>query len=120
MKYTSTHLTINGLGITKDAHPFDTKITIDTKITMEKYLSTILVELYVVKMSLFFTLLCILEDMNYNKNNEKYLRWDYRSGRKCQKGGFIKREIKKLDSAIISKIYDIIKDTKNISSARKI
>lgn len=95
---------INELRITKQAYPPD---TLDA---MGKFLETAECENERVREVLLFALLCILESISYTRKDGQYLRWDYRSGRRQGKKIFDKGEILPFDSAITSKLREIITD----------
>ena len=92
------------LRITLGAYPKET----ETKI--RRYLSAINEEPSLIKEVLFFALLCILESISYTRKDGQYLRWDYRSGRTNGKKLFDKGIIQDFDSAICSKLKEILHD----------
>jgi DNA modification methylase len=57
-----------------------------------------------------FAALCVLEDTSYTRKDGQYLRWDYRSGRRQGTKQFDKGSISKFESAIDSKLEEIISD----------
>lgn len=91
------------LRITKGAYPEATKEAI------EKYLAACEQENDRVKTVLHFALLCVLESVSFTRKDGQYLRWDYRSGRKC-KNLFKKSKILSFEQAISDKIKEIITD----------
>ena len=104
-KHNSKHdLTV--LKITNGAYP-----DITTK-KIQQYLSCIENESIIVKKVLKFSLLCVLENISYTRKDGQYLRWDQRSGRCLGSKPFDKGEIKNFDDAIISKLNEIVSDSK--------
>ncbi|MCL6506697.1 MAG: hypothetical protein K6T59_06705 [Bryobacteraceae bacterium] len=57
-----------------------------------------------------FALLCVLESVSYTRKDGQYLRWDYRAGRRQGKKCFDKGSLPEFDTAISSKLHEIIRD----------
>jgi len=95
---------INELRITRDAYPKETLAA------MGKYLAATEAENKRVREVLLFALLCILESISYTRKDGQYLRWDYRSGRRQGKKIFDKGEILPFESAITTKLREIVSD----------
>ncbi len=96
----------NVLKITDGAYPEETRILI------QKYLSCLEKEEKKIQNVLRLVLLCVLEDISFTRKDGQYLRWDQRSGRCLRARPFNKGKILQFDTAIISKLEEIIADTK--------
>jgi DNA modification methylase len=92
------------LRITEGAYPEETKQLI------EKYRRGLQLENKQVKTLLFFSLLCVLEEISYTRKDGQYLRWDYRSNHRQGKTPFNKGEILKFEQAIVNKLDEIMED----------
>lgn len=92
------------LRITKGAYPTETLENI------ERYLKAIEHENDRVKTALRFALLCVLESISFTRKDGQYLRWDHRSGRKLRGKAFYKNRLEDFNSAISSKLAEIMSD----------
>ncbi|MEO5803722.1 MAG: DNA methyltransferase, partial [Verrucomicrobiota bacterium] len=63
-----------------------------------------------VRKVLRFAALCVLEQISFTRKDGQYLRWDYRSGRKQGATPFDKGRIESFDTAIDTKLGEIIDD----------
>lgn len=82
-----------------------------TEGVIEKYLGALLqVKDKDCKVILRLALLSVLEEVSFTRKDGQYLRWDYRSGRQQGAKKFDKGTIKDFDSAIISKLTQILED----------
>lgn len=78
--------------------------------SMGKFLAAMDDENENVKAVLFFALLCILEVVSFTRKDGQYLRWDHRSGRRQGTKIFDKGFIPEFDSAIRTKLNEILTD----------
>lgn len=84
----------------------------ETERKIKKYLSRLEKENRNVQKILRFALLCVLESISFTRKDGQCLRWDQRSGRRVGAKPFDKGEIKAFDSAIVSKLKEIVQDSK--------
>ena len=92
------------LRITKGAYSEETAESIG------KFLIAIKDENKIAASMLMFALLCILESISFTRKDGQYLRWDFRSGRRQGKKVFDKGNIMTFDSAMKSKLIEIVSD----------
>lgn len=90
--------------ITNGAYPSDTLEAI------ENYLWAMQAENLRVQEVLRFALLCVLESISFTRKDGQYLRWDYRSGRKQGSKPFNKGQILDFETAITTKLSEILED----------
>ena len=95
---------VNELRITKGAYPPDTSEA------MGQYLAALEKENEQVRSVLMFAMLCVLEVVSYTRKDGQYLRWDYRSGRRQGKKPFDKGQILPFETAVSSKLAEIVTD----------
>ncbi len=101
---TTSENSLNELRITAGAYPEETKLSI------EKFLTSIKNKKEAHQVFYKFILLSVLESISYTRKDGQYLRWDHRSGRRADKTTFDKGIIKKFDEAICEKASEVIED----------
>lgn len=92
------------LRITRGAYPPQTREAIG------QYLAAIRNEDEITQSVLRFALLAVLESVSYTRKDGQYLRWDYRSDRRQGGKPFDKGSIADFDSAIVSKLVELLGD----------
>jgi PAS domain-containing protein len=97
--------------ITDGAYPSSTVTSI------EKYMDAWQKEIQRVQRVLRFALLCVLESVSFTRKDGQYLRWDDRSGRRLGKKPFNKGTILDFDTAITSKLTELVSDVRLEQSA---
>ena len=104
-RYSTEKTPLCELRITKGAYSAETLENI------ERYLAAIRHENERVQTILRFALLCVLESISYTRKDGQFLRWDHRSGRNLRGKVFHKNRIEDFNSAIVSKLIEIMDDT---------
>jgi DNA modification methylase len=95
---------VNELRITRGAYPPATAAAIGCFLAASKS------ERETVRAMLSFALLCVLESVSFTRKDGQYLRWDARSGRRHGNKAFDKGTILDFDTAIVSKLAEMIAD----------
>ena len=102
-------LPFSTIRITENAYPPDTIEAI------ERYRGALQQESEKVQAILRLALLCVLEDISYTRKDGQYLRWDARSGkRRSGTKAFNKGKILDFDTAITTKLKEILSDIRDI------
>jgi DNA modification methylase len=104
-RYSTEKTPLCELRITKGAYSTETLENI------ERYLAAIRHENERVQTILRFALLCVLESISYTRKDGQFLRWDHRSSRNLRGKVFHKNRIEDFNSAIVSKLIEIMDDT---------
>ncbi|HEX5322248.1 MAG TPA: hypothetical protein VFW40_00580 [Capsulimonadaceae bacterium] len=92
------------LAITQGAYPPETLASIESYLYCTAQLDQTSRDI------LRFALLCVLESVSFTRKDGQYLRWDYRSGRRQGAVQFDKGQIIPFDTAIRTKIAQILSD----------